>query len=437
MTLADFLFAVLGAGALAAAVLPRLVAGRPLSMPLVFLAFGVALQLLPTPLPEIDPVRDRVWVEHLTEICVIVSLMGAGLALNRPFGLRRWQAPWRLIGVTMPLTVAATGLLAWWLLDWPPAAALLLAAVLAPTDPVLASEVRVGAPTDSEHDEDEVRFALTSEAGLNDGLAFPVVMAAIALTTAAGTGLSGDWVGHWLLVDVLYKCVIGVLAGLVVGKLLGWLFFRAGRQAVRLSEHREGFVALGATFLSYGVTELAHGYGFLAVFVTACRIRAAERDHGYHAVLHDFVEQVERLLTAGLLFLLGACVAQGALADLTWRGAAVGLLVLLVVRPVTGWVAQFGAAAGPRERLVTAFFGIRGIGSLFYLAHALGTEGVHVPAGELWAVVAFTVLASVVLHGVTASPAISRLDRLRLLKARSRRRTGRKPNEDDVAGERI
>ncbi|MFC7894371.1 cation:proton antiporter [Streptomyces sp. NPDC057381] len=437
MTLADFLFAVLGAGALAAAVLPRLVAGRPLSMPLVFLAFGVALQLLPTPLPEIDLVRDRVWVEHLTEICVIVSLMGAGLALNRPFGLRRWQAPWRLIGITMPLTVAVTGLLAWWLLDWPPAAALLLAAVLAPTDPVLASEVRVGAPTDSEHDEDEVRFALTGEAGLNDGLAFPVVMAAIALTAAAGTGLSGDWVGHWLLVDLLYACLIGVLGGLAVGKLLGWLFFRAGRQAVRLSEHREGFVALGATFLSYGVTELAHGYGFLAVFVTACRIRAAERDHGYHAVLHDFVEQVERLLTAGLLFLLGACVAQGALADLTWRGAAVGLLVLLVVRPVTGWVAQFGTAAGPRERAVTAFFGIRGIGSLFYLAHALGAEGFHVPAGELWAVVAFTVLASVVLHGVTASPAVSRLDRLRLLRARGRRPAGRAPGQDDVAGERL
>ncbi|MFC7984365.1 cation:proton antiporter [Streptomyces sp. NPDC057336] len=437
MTLADFLFAVLGAGALAAAVLPRLVAGRPLSMPLVFLAFGVALQLLPTPLPEIDLVRDRVWVEHLTEICVIVSLMGAGLALNRPFGLRRWQAPWRLIGITMPLTVAVTGLLAWWLLDWPPAAALLLAAVLAPTDPVLASEVRVGAPTDSEHDEDEVRFALTGEAGLNDGLAFPVVMAAIALTAAAGTGLSGDWVGHWLLVDLLYACLIGVLGGLAVGKLLGWLFFRAGRQAVRLSEHREGFVALGATFLSYGVTELAHGYGFLAVFVTACRIRAAERDHGYHAVLHDFVEQVERLLTAGLLFLLGACVTQGALADLTWRGAAVGLLVLLVVRPVTGWVAQFGTAAGPRERAVTAFFGIRGIGSLFYLAHALGAEGFHVPAGELWAVVAFTVLASVVLHGVTASPAVSRLDRLRLHRARGRRPAGRAPGQDDVAGERL
>ncbi|MFE0805758.1 sodium:proton antiporter, partial [Streptomyces sp. NPDC058834] len=146
MTLADFLFTVLGAGALAAAVLPRLVAGRPLSMPLVFLACGAVLQLLPTPLPEIDLVRDRVWVEHLTEICVIVSLMGAGLALNRPLGLRRWQGPWRLIGITMPLTIAATGLLAWWLLDWPPAAALLLAAVLAPPHPGGAAEVGGGAP---------------------------------------------------------------------------------------------------------------------------------------------------------------------------------------------------------------------------------------------------------------------------------------------------
>ncbi|MDT9685871.1 cation:proton antiporter [Streptomyces sp. TRM76323] len=432
----DFFFTLFGAGALAAAVLPRLVAGRPLSMPLVFLLCGMVLQASPLPLPEVDPVGDRIWVEHLTEVCVIVSLMGAGLALNRPVGWRQWQASWRLLGVTMPLTIAVTGLLAWWLLDWPPAAALLLAAVLSPTDPVLASEVRVGAPTESEHDEDEVRFALTSEAGINDGLAFPVVMAAVALAAAAGTGLSGAWVGQWLLGDVVYKCVVGVLAGLAVGRLLGWLFFRTGWESMRLSEHRDGFVALGATFLAYGVTELAHGYGFLAVFVTACRIRAAERAHGYHTVLHDFVEQVERLMTAGLLFLLGAFVAQGALAPLTWQGALVGLLLLLAVRPLTGWVAQLGTAAGPRERAVTAFFGIRGIGSLFYLAYALGVEGFHVPAGELWAVVTFTVLASVVVHGVSASPVISRLDRMRLLKARRRHRGGR-PGDDDVAHERL
>jgi NhaP-type Na+/H+ or K+/H+ antiporter len=437
VTSVDFLFLLLGAGALCAAVLPRVVAGRPLSLPLVFLICGVLVQLLGAPLPDIDPVADRVWVEHLTEVCVILSLMGAGLALNRPFGRRHWHATWRLLGLTMPLTVAAVGVLGWTVLGWPPAAALLLAAVLAPTDPVLASEVRVGAPTDSEHDEDEVRFALTSEAGLNDGLAFPVVAAAIALASAAGAGLSGDWIGHWALVDLAYRCLVGVVAGYAVGALLGWLFFRAGRRAMRLSEHREGFVALGATFLAYGVTELAHGYGFLAVFVTACRIRAAERAHGYHTVLHDFVEQVERLLTAALLFLLGVFVAQGGLAPLPLPGVAVGLLLLLVIRPLTGGLAQFGTAAGPRERVVIAFFGIRGIGSLFYLAYALGTQDFHVPAGELWAVVAFTLLVSVALHGVTASPVISRLDRLRALRARSGRRAGREPGEDEIAGERL
>src|SRR5690606_28233064 len=164
--------------------------------------------------------------------------------------------------------------------------------------------------------------------------------------------------------------------------LLGWLFFRAGKQALRLSEHSEGFVAVGATFLAYGVTELVHGYGFLAVFVTAYRIRAAEHAHGYHMVLHDFVEQVERLLTAGLLFLLGVFVAQGGLMPLTWQGAAVGVLLLCVVRPLAGWCAQWGTAAGFRERAVIALFGIRGIGLLFYLAHALGTHGFGVAAEE-------------------------------------------------------
>ncbi|MFF1272656.1 cation:proton antiporter [Streptomyces marokkonensis] len=436
MTSPEFLFTLLGAGALGAAVLPRLVARMPLSLPLVFLVCGVGLELLPLPMPELDPVSDRVWVEYITEICVVVSLMGAGLALNRPFGRRSWRATWRQLGVTMPLTIAAVGFLAWGVLGWAPAAALLLAAVLAPTDPVLASEVRVGAPTDSEHDEDEVRFALTSEAGLNDGLAFPFVMAAVALAAAAGGRVTGGGIAHWVLVDVLYKCAVGVFAGLAIGALLGWLFFRAGWRAMRLSEQREGFVAIGATFLAYGVTELLHGYGFLAVFVTACRIRAAERAHGFHTVLHDFVEQVERLLTAALLFLLGVFVAQGGLGPLTWQGALVGVLLLLVVRPLTGWVAQLGTPAGPRERLVIAFFGIRGIGSLFYLAYALGSPGFDVPAGQMWAVVTFTVLASVVLHGVSATPVISRLDRLRLHRARSGD-AGGNPDEDTVAGERL
>ncbi|MEV4947024.1 cation:proton antiporter [Streptomyces sp. NPDC053755] len=413
--LSDGVYLAMGLGALGAAVVPRLVFKRPLSMPIVFLAAGALVAVLPLPVPTVDPVRDRLWVEHATELCVIVSLMGAGLALNRPFGRRAWAGPWRLLGISLPLTIAGTALLAALLLDWPPALALLVAAVLAPTDPVLAAEVRVGEPTDAEDDEDEVRFALTAEAGLNDGLAFPFVLAALALATAAGDGWSGEWIGRWLLVDVLFKIAAGVAVGFVAGRLLGRMFFRAQANALRLSEHMEGFVALGATFLAYGAAELLHGYGFLAVFVTACTIRAAERSHGYHRVLHEFTEQIERLLTVCLLFLLGGFLVTDGLPALTWQGALVAVLLVLVVRPVAGLLGLLGFAAGPREKTVTAFFGIRGIGSLFYLAYALGhgTSLVADEARQLWAVVAFAVLISVVLHGVAATPVIRRLDRLR------------------------
>jgi NhaP-type Na+/H+ or K+/H+ antiporter len=413
VSIADSLYAAAGAGTLLAAVLPRAVAGRPVSMPLVFLLAGVLAYALPLPLPSVDPVADRVETEHLAELCVIVSLMGAGLALNRPVGLRAWGPTWRLLGITMPLGVAGIALAGGLLLDWAPAAVLLLAAVLVPTDPVLAAEVRVGEPTDSEHDEDDVRFALTSEAGLNDGLAYPFVAAAIALAASAGTGWSADWIAGWLAMDVAYKCVVGVAAGLAVGRALGLMFFRARWFALRLSEHREGFVALGATFAAYGLAELLHGYGFLAVFTAACSIRSTERAHGYHLVMHEFIEQVERLLTAGLLFLAGGFVALGGLGPLTWQGAAVGLLVLLVVRPVTGLLALLGSPMGLRERLVASVFGVRGIGSLFYLAYALGAASFAVPEEEMWAVVVFTVLCSVIVHGIATSPAITRVDRWR------------------------
>lgn len=412
VTAADIGYACMGIGALLAAVLPRLVARQPMSMPMVFLAVGYLVYLLPTGLPDLDPQQHRAWLEHLTEVCVIVALMGAGLAINRPLGRRSWSTAWRLLGITMPLTVAATALVAWGLVGWPPAVALLLGAVLAPTDPVLAAEVRVGEPTDAENDEDEVRFALTGEAGLNDGLAFPLVLAALAMFAASGTGWSGEWVGHWLWSDVIVRVTVGVAVGLLVGRLLGWMFFRAGWEALRLSEHREGFVALAATFISYGLTEVLHGYGFLAVFTTACAIRAAERAHGYQRVMHAFMEQVERLLTAGVLLLIGGFIACGGLSALSWGSAATAVLVLLVIRPLTGWIAQARGRTTLRERAVTSFFGIRGIGSVFYLAYALGQGDLRAFQDELWAVVTFIVLLSVMLHGAAASPVLRRLDRV-------------------------
>ncbi|SNT65624.1 NhaP-type Na+/H+ or K+/H+ antiporter [Asanoa hainanensis] len=407
MSASDAAFAILGVGALLAGVLPRALERRPLSMPIAFLLLGMIVFALPV-LPGPDPIRHPVLATHLTEVGVIVALMGAGLKIDRPLGWRRWSSTWRLLAIAMPVTIAAVALFGWWWAGLVPATALLLGAALAPTDPVLAADVQVGEPTDEEDSEDEVRFALTSEAGLNDGLAFPFVYAAILI---AEHGVApGGWLAEWLSVDVLYKGLVGVAGGLLVGKLLGKLFFRARSETLRLARHSEGFLALAATFLAYGVVEVAGGYGFLAVFVAARAIRSAERSHEYHQVLHDFAEQVERLLTVLLLLLFGGALVSGLLAPLTWPAAMVALALVFLVRPLVGWLSLRGAPGRPAEHWVIAAFGIRGIGSFYYLAYA--TSHADFP-GEplLWATAGLAVVVSVVVHGIAATPVMALLDR--------------------------
>ncbi|SCF30276.1 sodium/proton antiporter, CPA1 family (TC 2.A.36) [Micromonospora mirobrigensis] len=400
-------FAVVGIGALLAGILPRVLERRPLSMPIAFLGLGMLVFLLPVGLPVPDPLRFDTFTTHLTEVGVIVALMGAGLKIDRPLSWRRWSSTWRLLAIAMPLCIAAVALLGWWWAGLVPATALLLGAALAPTDPVLASDVQVGEPTDAEDSEDEVRFALTSEAGLNDGLAFPFVYAAIAI---ASTSLApADWFAEWFAVDVLYKLAVGVGGGLLIGWLLGKLFFRAPRE-IRLAKHAEGFLALAATFLAYGLVEVAGGYGFLAVFVAARAIRAAERTHEFHSVLHDFAEQVERLLTVMLLLLFGGAIVGGLLKPLTWQAAAVGLALIFVIRPLAGWLSLRGAPGRPAEHWVISAFGIRGVGSFYYLAYAT-TKTEFQQAQLVWAMAGLVVLVSVVVHGVAATPVMQLLDR--------------------------
>ncbi|MDP9387109.1 MAG: cation:proton antiporter [Actinomycetota bacterium] len=399
----DLLLAIVGAVTLGASALPMLLAGHPLSFPMVYVALGVVIFSLPLELPRADPIEHGAFVERISELAVIVALMGTGLSLDRPFGWATWRPTWRLLAVGMPVTIVAAGLVGWWVLGLAPATAMLFGAVVAPTDPVLASDVQVGPP--GEGDEDDVRFALTSEAGLNDGLAFPFTNAAIAAAGAAGVG---EWVGGWFLDDVVVKLGVALVLGVVAGRALGWVVFHIPTER-KLAESSEGFVALAATLLVYGLTELAHGYGFLAVFVAACMIRRQERDHGYHEVLHTTAENIERLLTVVLLVLLGGAIVDGVLSPLGWRGALVGLVTVLVLRPLAGLVSLARTTTPPGERIAIAFFGVRGIGSIYYLAHAL-EEADFARAPTLWAVVAFVVLVSVVLHGVTAFPVMRRLD---------------------------
>ena len=190
---------ILGLVVLLTAWLPMVMRKMPLSLPIACLVIGALLAWSPLPLlPRFNPLESREFTERMTEIVVIVALMGAGLKLDRPIGWRRWATAWRLLGIAMPLTIAALAFLGSWILSLGVASALLFGASLAPTDPVLASDVQVGAPKTGE--EDEVRFALTSEAGLNDGLSFPFVHLAIAIALAAKEG--GDLFAHWAMIDI-------------------------------------------------------------------------------------------------------------------------------------------------------------------------------------------------------------------------------------------
>ena len=391
---------VLGAAILASSVLPRVLRDLPLSLPILHLAAGVALYLLVDSLPTPDPFHKGTITERMSELVVIISLTAAGLKIDRRCGWRAWSSTWRLLAIAMPLSIAAAALLGWGVLGLVPASALLLGAVFAPTDPVLASDVQVGAPHSD--DETEVKLTLTAEAGLNDALAFPFTNAAIAMLAG------GAWFGGWLLDDVVIKLTSALVVGWLCGRALGWLVFRSPPET-RLSRTGEGIAALGATLLVYGLAELAHGYGFLAVFVAALVLRDHERDHEYHEVLHEATETVERLGSALLLLLVGGSIAEGGLAYLGWREVLVAGVLVLVVRPIAGWVSLLGSGLHRVERIVIAGFGIRGMGSIYYLAHA-SVEHDFPGIRRLWSIVLLTILISVVIHGAASNRAVARVE---------------------------
>ena len=356
---ADTYFLLAGGCLLLAVLLPAALRSYAVSPPLVLLLVGVVVGLTPLSADlQVDVVADRAVIEHVTELTVLIALMGVGLALDRPLDLLRptswpsWSPTWRLLGIAMPVCVVAVAALGW-ALGIPLAAALLLGAVLVPTDPVLASDVQVGGPGSSIPDEEaadlpyaedptvssesgEVRFALTSEAGLNDGLTFPFVHAAV-LVAAGGSMLGG--IGQWLAWYVVAKIVIGVAAGVLVGRLLARVAFRSRRAPLRLAEQGEPLLALAALLTAYGVAQVAHGYGFLAVFACAMALRSAERKHDYHRAMHDVVERLERLFTLLVLLFLGIGITGGILDALDWKGVVVGVALLFVIRPLSGLLA--------------------------------------------------------------------------------------------------
>ncbi len=367
----------------------------------------------------VDPVEDAALIDHLTEIAVIIALFSAGLKLDRPLTPRAWGTTARLLLLAMPLTIGLIALLGSLLLGLSAAGALLLGAILAPTDPVLAGDIGVGPPGDE--DEHEPNFALTSEAGLNDGLAFPFVLAALAMAAGDGTG----WVGEWLAGDVLYAIAGGLAIGTAVGLVAAWSVKRL-RDHDLLAPAFDQYHALATVLIIYGVAEVAGTYGFLAAFAGGLAFRRYEKDHELNGRVHEGAELAEKLLELSVILLLGSLLTLTGLQVPGWEGWLLAVLVLVAVRPLACIAALWGSQLdGPEEKSFVAWFGVRGVGSLFYLAIAV--EADVLPSGELdlvvWTVIV-AVLVSIVVHGMTAGPSLRRLLRPRRA---ARRRSSPRP----------
>jgi sodium/hydrogen antiporter len=407
----------------------------PMTLTILYLAAGLALGPIGLGVAGIGAIDHANLLEHLSELAVIVSLFTAGLKLRCPILDARWAVPLRLAFLSMVLTVGLVALLGTQVLGLSLGAAVLLGGVLAPTDPVLASEVQL----ESAADRNRLRFGITGEAGLNDGTAFPFVLLGLGLLGVHELG-SGGW--RWFAVDVFWA----VLGGLAIGGLLGTL---AGHMVLYLRrEHKEGaghdeFLALGLIGLSYGAALMAHAYGFLAVFAAGLALRNIERRHSgekppaevselaaagqpsevstdpetapaymAEAVL-VFSERAERLLEVALVLLVGFMFKAEHLGWSTILSAAV---LFLVIRPVAVFAGLAGSGVGWRDQSLFAWFGIRGIGSIYYLMYAIG-QGLDPRTSQQLVGITLTVIAlSILVHGVSVTP-------LMQFRARHRRRS--------------
>lgn len=368
-----------------------------ISYSIIYVIIGVVLYVifgsaLPSPLPSSNPELTL----HLTELIVIISLMGTGIKIDRDFSFKKWNTPLRLISIAMLLCIAACFLLSLGFLSLALPSAILLGAVLAPTDPVLASDVQVGPPNDQT--KSETKFSLTSEAGLNDGMAFPFVWLAITFSLMAQQKEASilNWFGYHLF----YKIIIGGIIGYLAGKAVGFLIFKLSKK-YKVLKPTQGFLAISLTLCVYALTEIAHGYGFIAVFVSALVLRHSEKDHDFHLELHDFTEQIERLLLAVLLLFFGGAIISGILDVLDIKMVIFCFVFVLIIRPLSVYISLLGRKISFRDKIAIGFFGIRGMGSIFYLSFALVTT-TFTQEKELWAIVAFTILISIVIHGATA-----------------------------------
>lgn len=394
----------------------------PVTSSMIYLAVGILVGPTALDLFHINPLEQSELLEILTEVAVIISLFSAGVKMPVPVRLPEWQSPLQLAFVSMAITVGLTAVFGYYVLELPLGAAVLLGAVIAPTDPVLATEVQVRHPGDR----DRLRFYLTSEAGMNDGSAFPFVMLGLGLLGLHDLGESGM---RWLMFDLLWATSAGIAVGVVGGYLVAVVVRRQIRQ-LGAAGLLDDFLGIGLIGIVYGISILVDAWGFLAVFAAAVALRQTEHKlsgvaekeeaelqtdtlgpekpvarHRLSEATLIFKEHLERLSEVVLILLIGGTLF---LDSWSWKAVLFSLFVFCVARPVSVVLGLAGTNTPWRVRYLIGWFGVRGIGSLYYLMYAIQQGITEETSLDLVHLVLIAVTLSIVLHGASVKPVVSR-----------------------------
>ena len=379
---------------------------RAFSASVIYLGLGVAAAAAIGALGVdwLDPLRAPTLVEHLTEFAVLVACFSTGLRLDRVSRPRVWTPVVLLLVVAMPLTIAGVAMWGMAAMGLSLGAALILGAILAPTDPVLAGDVGVGPPGADREDQGRAEFVLSAEAAANDGLATPFLF--LGMLVAQG---ADDVVRTWVLADLLYAVGVAAVVGVVAGHGIAALWARL-RAAELLSPDLDGWAGIATAVALYAGAETLGAYGFLAAFVGGVAFRRYEYEHEYNRRVHDGAETVEKFLELAVVLLLGSLVTVAGLGAPGWSGWLLVPVLILLIRPLSILVCAPGLDLRPREAGFVAWFGVKGVCSLNYTAILVGS-GVLAAREEslvLWTVVA-CVISSIVVHGISATAVTRRL----------------------------
>lgn len=373
------------------------IARLPLSYAILYLLSGLALGPYGIDLIQLQPKTQL--LERFTEFVVIVSLYSCGLKINRPLKVPLWASTIRLIGFLMPLSIVAIAVVSHWLAQLPWGAAMLLGAILSPTDPVLASEVQLDHPGDP----NELRFGLTSEGGINDALAFPFVYFGLHWLENPDWD---TWFRQWVMIDLIWAIAAAIVVGVLVAHSGIWINHKI-QNARGVNDIMADLVSLGLIMLTYSLTEVINGYGFLAVFVVSYVVQHRGCYPKQRESQLQFITQIEKLLEVVAILLLGALLRLEPILEFGPQALLIAGSLLLVIRPLGAWLSTAGGQFHPVTRLLFGWFGIRGIGSIYYLSYAVTTGVPESITPQLRWFTYLTVLLSILIHGVSAAPLVA------------------------------